>query len=82
MTRGLATVVDLDALFELVWVSLAAGIGLTVAFSCAILGAARAGAQRRAGRIGPAGAYAALAAVSIVVVAAMLVAGVAVMLEK
>lgn len=82
MIAPAATIVDVHALVEVIWVSLLAGIGLTVVFSLTILGTTRAGAARRAGRMGSAGGYAVLAALSGAAVAAMLVAGVVIMLRK
>jgi hypothetical protein len=43
----LATVVEWDALLKTVWASIAAGVGVTFAFSVAIYGAARAAEFRR-----------------------------------
>lgn len=53
--------VDTSALLKVVWVSLAAGVGVTAAFSLLVLGSARAGDARRGGRFVPALAYGALA---------------------
>lgn len=50
MSALLATVVDGRALLETVIASLVAGVGVTVAFSLAILGAALFGDARRDGR--------------------------------
>jgi hypothetical protein len=52
--------VALSDLVELVWVSLAATIGLSIAASLCVLGVTRAGELRRAGHSGPATAYLAL----------------------
>lgn len=46
----IATVVDVDALLKVIWVSLAVGIGVCAAFSLAVLGVLRAGDARRSGR--------------------------------
>jgi hypothetical protein len=62
--------VAIDALLELVWVSLAATIGLSVAASVCVLGVTRAGELRRAGDGGAAARYAALALAGAVTVAA------------
>lgn len=45
MIRG--AIVDVDALLEVVWVSLVAGIGLTAAFSVAVYGLARGAEHQR-----------------------------------
>jgi hypothetical protein len=47
---ALATIVDTKALLDVVWVSLAAGVGGTAAFSLALVGATRFTDMRRAGR--------------------------------
>lgn len=53
--------VDTGVLLKVVWVSLTAGVGVTVAFSLLVLGSARAGDARREGRRLPALGYFALA---------------------
>lgn len=45
----IATVVDVHALLRVVWISLAAGIGVSAAFSLVVLGMARGGDARRDG---------------------------------
>jgi hypothetical protein len=50
MTTLLATVVDWEALVDTVIASVVAGVGVTVVFSFAILGAAIFGDARREGR--------------------------------
>lgn len=52
-----ASIVDTAALLKVVWVSLLGGIGVTVAFSLAVFGAARGGEARRGERRGPAPLY-------------------------
>jgi hypothetical protein len=44
-----AAVIDGDALLQVIWVSILAGLGLTLAFSLAIASGARAGQARRSG---------------------------------
>ena len=44
--------VDTSLLWQVIWVSLLAGVGISALFSLVILGAARAGDARRAGRGG------------------------------
>ncbi len=72
--------VDFHGLAEVVWVSFVAGVGVTVLFSIAIYGFGRADEQRRAGEL--TAGYVALAVVALVVFGAVVVYGVAVMLEK
>jgi hypothetical protein len=73
-------VVDFHALGNVIWASFVAGVGVTVLFSIAIYGFGRADEQRRSGHA--ATAYVALAVVAMVVFAAAVVYGVAVMLNK
>ena len=72
--------VDFNGLAAVGWVSIVAGVGVTVLFSVAIYGFGRADEQRRAGEatLG----YVALAVVALVIFGAAVVYGVAVMLEK
>ncbi len=53
--------VDGHLLVQVVWVSLVAGVGISVLFSLVIVSAAKAGDARRAGRAGPAAGYGVLA---------------------
>ena len=46
----IATIVDTDALLQVIWVSLVAGVGLTAFYGLAILGATRAVEFGRDGR--------------------------------
>ena len=78
----LATVVDAGALLEVVWVSLVAGIGLTLFFSIAINCAARASHQRRSGNIAAAWSWGIVTAACSIVCGAAVVLGVIVMLSK
>ena len=57
----IATVVDWGALLDVVLYSLGAGVGVTIAFSLAILGATRLGEMRRDERGAEAVAYGVLA---------------------
>jgi MFS superfamily sulfate permease-like transporter len=77
----LATI-DAGQLFEVVWVSLLAGVGVTAAFSLVVLGGARSSEARRAGNSGAATAYAALAITMFALFAAGVVFGVHIMLSK
>jgi hypothetical protein len=78
----LATVVDTTALAKVVVASLIIGIGVTLAFSLAILGATRFAELRSAERVVEAGAYAALATIGFAVCAAAVVLGIVVMTSK
>jgi hypothetical protein len=74
--------VDAAGLVEVVWVSLVAGIGVTLTFSLVVLGGARSATARRDGRGGEALAYGGLAAIAMVVFVAGVVLGVNIMLSK
>jgi hypothetical protein len=74
--------VDTHLLWQVVWVSLLAGVGISALFSFVILGAARAGEMRRGGRDGAALAYAALAALAFALFAVGVVLGVQAMVNK
>jgi hypothetical protein len=74
--------VDWDALLQVVWVSLLAGIGVTLTFAIAIYGATRALDLSRDGRLAEAGMFAAVAAVALLAVGAAVVFGIVVMADK
>jgi hypothetical protein len=74
--------VEVSHLFEVVWVSLAAGVFVCVAFSFVVLGGARSAAARRAGRGGASVVYGSLAALAFIAFAAAVVIGVQIMLSK
>jgi hypothetical protein len=74
--------VDVEGLLEVVWVSVLAGSGITVAFSLVVLGGARSAASRREGRGGAAVAFGAIAAIAFAIFVAAVVFGVNVMLSK
>ena len=78
----IAAAVDWDALLQVIWVSLVAGVGVTLTFSLVVLGSGRSEQARRTGRDGAAIAYATLAGVAFLVFVAGLVAGVNIMLAK
>ena len=73
---------DTHLLWQLIWASVLAGVGISALFSLVILGAARAGDARRAGDSDRATAYVALAVLAFVLFAAGVVLGVREMLEK
>jgi hypothetical protein len=78
----IATVVDWSALRDVVIYSLAAGVGVTVAFSLAILGLTRLADMRRDGRTAEAVAYATLATLGLAVSATAVVIGIILMTSK
>ena len=65
MTIG--TIVDTKALLDVIWVSLAAGVGGTAAFSLALVGATRFSDMRRGGHRVEAFTFAALTGVAVAV---------------
>ena len=67
---------------EVVWVSLIAGVFVTVAFSFVVLGMARSGEAARGGRGTAAIAYAGLALLALAAFAATVIFGVQTMLSK
>jgi hypothetical protein len=75
-------VVEISQLLDVIWVSLVAGIGVTIAYSLIVLGTARSAEARRAGHTGPALAYGALAAVFALAFAGGVVLAVEIMLSK
>jgi hypothetical protein len=74
--------VDTHLLLQVVWVSLVAGVGISVLYSLVILGSARAGDARRAGRGGTAAAWATLAALALLLFAGGVALGVQAMITK
>ena len=60
----LASVIDVGALAEVVWVSLVAGVAITAIYSLALYGGTRSAELRRNGRSGAAAAAGALGAVA------------------
>jgi hypothetical protein len=75
-------VVEVGQIFEVIWVSLVAGVGLTAAYSFVVLGTGRSAEARRTGRGGVALVYGAVALAALAVCAAMVVLGVQIMLSK
>ena len=67
---------------EVIWVSLLAGICVTVAYSLVVVGSARSAEARRSGASSGALAWGALAAVALLVFAGIVVFGVHIMLSK
>ena len=75
-------VVDWNALLDVIWLSLAAGVGVAGAFAFAILGATRAVDMGRAGRRGEAAFFAAVMVVGVTLSAAAVVLGIIAMTSK
>jgi hypothetical protein len=78
----LATIVDWSDLLQTIGASIIGGIGITVAFSVVIRGAARFGELSREERPGRAGAALLTSGVAFAVVAAGVVFGIVVMTTK
>jgi hypothetical protein len=73
---------DVGQLFEVVWVSLSAGLGMTAVFSLIVYSTSRCGAARRAGHSAAVLGYGALMVACGLVFAAGVVLAVVVMLSK
>jgi len=69
-------------LWQTIWVSFAAGIGVAVLFSLVVVAGARASDARRAGRDVAAAAFGLLSALTFLIFATGVVVGVQVMLSK
>ena len=78
----LATIVEWDALLKVVLASLAGAVGVTLAFSLAIVGTTGLGESRRNARPIAAVGFAALAVLGLLACAAAVVLGIALMLSK
>ena len=78
----LATVVDTQALLKTVAAAFVAGVGVTLIFSLAIVGAARFADLNRDGRPAAAAAFGALAIVALAAAAAVVTIGIIVMTRK
>ncbi len=74
--------VDWDALLQVVWSSILAGIGVTAAFGVAIVGATRAVDLRRGGRGGASIVAGTIGTVALALVCAAIVFGIVVMTNK
>jgi hypothetical protein len=72
----MSTIVDTTTLLDLVGVSLLAAVGVTAAFSLAILGATRFSDLRRDGRAVEAAAFGALTALALAACVAAIVYGI------
>ena len=77
-----ATIVDTEALLKTIGAAFAAGVGVTLVFSLAILGAARFAELSRDGRPLAAASFGALAVVALAAAAVTVTIGIIVMTEK
>ncbi len=75
-------VVEVGQIFEVIWVSLVAGVGITISYSLVVYGTSRSAEARRAGRRGASVVYGGLALAFLVVFATAIVLGVQIMLSK
>ncbi|UGS36852.1 hypothetical protein [Capillimicrobium parvum] len=77
-----AEIIDGGALLQVVWVSIAAGLGFSLMFSLAIAGAARASQERRSGQGATAALWSVITLLCLVACGVGVVLGVVVMLKK
>lgn len=75
----IATIVDWDALLQVIWVSLAAGVGVTAAWGFALLGSTRAIEVGRAGRAAEAVLYVVIGVAGLATVIAAIVFGIVIL---
>ena len=78
----IATIVDTDALLQVIWTSLLAGVGVTAAYGVAIAGGTRALELSREGRTGQAVLYAVVGAVATATVVGAIAAGIVLLVDK
>ena len=78
----IATIVDTGKLFQAIWTSLVGAVGVTLAFSLLVLGAARSADHGRAGRPAHAGFYGVLATIALAACVAAIVLALIVMTTK
>ena len=72
----IASIVDTDALLQVIWVSLVAGVGVPSCYALAILGSTRAIEFGRNGRVGEAVMFAIVGILGLAVVVASIVFGI------
>jgi hypothetical protein len=75
----IGAIVDTDALVQVLWVSVVAGVGVTGAYALAILGAARALEFARDGRVAEAAVYAVIGVAGMATFVASIVFGIVVL---
>ena len=74
--------IDAGQLFKVVWVSLLAGVVVTVAFALVVRSSGRAAVARRAGQSTAAAVHTALAVLFFAAFAAIVAVGITIMLKK
>jgi hypothetical protein len=75
----IATVVDWDALLQVIWVSVVAGVGVTAAWGFALLGATRALEVGREGRVAEAAIYGVVGVAGVVAVLGAIIFGIVIL---
>ena len=75
----IATVVDWDAILQVIWVSLLSGVGVTAAWAFALLGWTRALEYGRDGRVGEAAIYGVVGVAGLAIVLGAVVFGILVL---
>ena len=75
----IASVVDWDAILQVVWVSLVAGVGVTAAWAFALLGSTRAVETGRSGRPAEAVLYAVVGVAGVALVVGAIVFGIVIL---
>jgi hypothetical protein len=78
----IASIVDTDALLEVIWVSIAAGIGLTAVYGVVIVGTSRALDSGRQGHTAGAVLYGAVGVLALAVVVVAIVLGIETLSDK
>jgi len=77
----IASIVDTDALLQVIWVSLIAGVGVPSCYALAILGSTRAIEFGRNGRVGEAVVFAVVGILGLAVVIASIVFGILTLID-
>ncbi len=75
----IASVVDWDAILQVIWVSLVAGVGVTAAWAFALLGSTRAVETGRSGRPAEAVLYAVVGVAGVALVVGAIVFGIVIL---
>jgi hypothetical protein len=75
----IATIVDWDALLQVIWVSLLAGVGVTGAYGFALFGTTRALESGRGGNAAGAVAYAVVGVLGLAIVLGAIVFGIVIL---
>ena len=77
----IASIVDTDAILQVIWVSLIAGVGVPSCYALAILGSTRAIEFGRNGRVGEAVVFAVVGILGLAVVIASIVFGILTLID-